>query len=112
MGGRSVKCAVAIPGCFNIILLLIAGLAAINARGTFSQLMAMHGGDQAMSAAARTMEGTKLDAGIDVAAAKLANVDRRIASIDGVVAAAVQRGLANRSGSSISKWKGEVSRPG
>lgn len=64
--------------------------------------MAVQGGDHAVSAATRTMEGTELDAGIDVAAAKLANVDRRIASIEGVVTAAVQRGLANTAASIIS----------
>jgi hypothetical protein len=48
-----------------------------------------------VSAASRAVEGTDLDAPIEVAAAKLADVDRRISAIDGIVAGAAQRGRAN-----------------
>jgi hypothetical protein len=48
-----------------------------------------------MSAATSTMQATDLDARIEVATAKLADIDRRIASIDGIVAGAAQRGRVN-----------------
>jgi hypothetical protein len=41
------------------------------------------------------MQGTDLDGRIELATAKLADVDRRISSIDAVVAGAAQRGRAN-----------------
>jgi hypothetical protein len=75
-------------------MLLIAGLAVINASGTFSQLTSAHVGTRSVSSAALTMKGTDLDGRIEVAAAKLADVDRRISSIDGIVAGAAQRGRA------------------
>jgi hypothetical protein len=85
-----------VPYSFRgILMALIAGLAAINAAGTFSQLTAAHVGDRAMTAATRTMQATDLDSRIEVAAAKLADVDRRIAAIDGIVSGAAQRGRAN-----------------
>jgi hypothetical protein len=85
-----------VPWVFRgVLMLLIAGLAVIDAAGTFSQLTAAHVGNRAMSAATRTMQATDLDARIEVAAAKLADVDRRISSIDAIVAGAAQRGRAN-----------------
>jgi hypothetical protein len=60
-------------------------MALINAAGTFGQLTAVHVGSQAVYSAGLTMQGTNLDSRIEVAAAKLADVDRRIASIDGIV---------------------------
>jgi len=85
-----------VPYAFRgILLTLIAGLAVINAAGTFSQLTAAHVGDRAVSAATRTMQATDLDTRIEVVAAKLADIDRRIAAIDAIVAGAAQRGRAN-----------------
>jgi hypothetical protein len=80
-------------------MLLLAGLAVINGSGTFSQLTAAHVCYRAMSAATRTMQATDLDARIEVAAAKVAGLDRRIASIDAIVAGAAQRGRANTAAS-------------
>jgi hypothetical protein len=79
----------------GVLMLLIAGLAVINASGTFSQLTAAHVGNRVMAGAARTMQATNLEARIEVAAAKLADVDRKISAIDGIVAGAAQRGRAN-----------------
>jgi hypothetical protein len=85
-----------VPWAFRgVLMLLIAGLAVINASGTFSQLTAAHVGSRAISAAASAMEGTELDARIEVASAKLADFDRRISAIDGIVAGAAQRGRTN-----------------
>ena len=85
-----------VPWVFRaVLMLLIAGLAVINASGTFSQLTAAHVGNRAVSAASRAMEGTDFDARIEVATAKLADVDWRISAIDGIVAGAAQRGRAN-----------------
>ncbi len=85
-----------VPYSFRgILMALIAGLAVINAGGTFSQLTAAHVGDRAVTAASRTMQGVDLDQRIEVAAGKLADLDRRVAAIDGIVAGAAQRGRAN-----------------
>jgi hypothetical protein len=85
-----------VPWVFRgVLMLLIAGLAVINASGTFSQLTAAHVGNRALSFATLTMQGTDLDARIEVAASKLADIDRRISSIDGIVTGAAQRGRAN-----------------
>jgi hypothetical protein len=85
-----------VPWVFRVILmLLIAGLAAINAAGTFSQLTSAHVGDRAMTAATRTMQATELDSRLEVASAKLADLDHRIAVIDGIISGAAQRGRAN-----------------
>jgi hypothetical protein len=82
-----------VPWVFRaVLMLLIAGLAVINASGTFSQLTAAHVGNRAVSSATLTMQGTDLDARIEVAGAKLPDVDRRISAIDGIVAGAAQRG--------------------
>jgi MarR family len=89
-----------VPWVFRgVLMLLIAGVAVINASGTFSQLTAAHVGNRTMSAATRAMQATDLDARIEVAAAKLADLDRRIASIDAIVAGAAQRGRANTAAS-------------
>jgi hypothetical protein len=79
----------------GILMALIAGLAVINAAGTSSQLTAAHVGDRATTGAVRTLQATELDNRIEVAAANLADLDRRIAAIDGIVAGAAQRGRAN-----------------
>jgi hypothetical protein len=85
-----------VPYAFRgILILLIAGLAVINAAGTFSQLTAAHVGDRALTAATRGLQATELDGRIDVATAKVADIDRRIAAIDSIVAGAAQRGRAN-----------------
>jgi hypothetical protein len=85
-----------VPYSFRgILMALIGGLALINAAGTFSQLTAAHVGDRAVTAATRTMQATDLDTRIEIAAGKLADLDRRIAAIDGIVAGAAQRGRAN-----------------
>jgi hypothetical protein len=55
----------------------------------------IHVGSRATSAAASAMEGTELDARIEVASAKLADLGKRVASLDGIVAGAAQRGRAN-----------------
>ena len=92
-----------VPYSFRgILMALIAGLAVINAGGTFSQLTAAHVGDRAMTAATRTMQGVDLDQRIEVAAGKLNDLDRRIAAIDGIVAGAAQRGWANTAASIMS----------
>jgi hypothetical protein len=62
----------------GVLMLLIAGLAVITSVGTFSQLTAAHVGNRAVSAALRAMEGTDLDARIEVAAAKVAEDNRHL----------------------------------
>jgi hypothetical protein len=85
-----------VPWAFRgILIILIAGLVVIDGVGTFSQLTSSHVGDRALSAATRMMQATEFDSRIEVAAAKLADVDRRIAAIDSIIAGAAQRGRAN-----------------
>jgi hypothetical protein len=95
-----------VPWAFRgVLMLLIAGLAVINASGTFSQLTVAHVGSRAVSSAALSMQGTDLDSRIEVAAAKLADLDRRISSIDAIVAGAAQRGRANTAASIMADQK-------
>jgi hypothetical protein len=68
-----------VPWAFRgVLMLLIAGLAVINASGTFSQLTAAHVGNRAVSSATLTIQGADLDARIEVAGANLADLDRRL----------------------------------
>ncbi len=84
-----------VPWVFRgVLMLLIAGLAVINASGTFSQLTAAHVGSRAVSSAALAMQGTDLDSRIELAAAKLADLDKRLAFLDAIVSGAAQRGRA------------------
>jgi len=85
-----------VPWVFRgVFLLLIAGLAVINGLGTFSQLTAAHVGDRVVNAATRTMQAKETDSRIEVASAKLADIDHRIQVIDGIIAGAANRGRAN-----------------
>jgi hypothetical protein len=84
-----------VPWLFRgILMALIAGLAVINAAGLFSQLTAAHVGERALTTAATAMEDTEYDARIEAASGKLADLDRRLASLDSIVVGAAQRGRA------------------
>src|SRR5262249_46669607 len=61
-----------VPWMFRgILMALIAGLAVINAAGTFSQLTASHVGKTALSAGERNREAVDVDSRLEMAIAKL-----------------------------------------
>jgi hypothetical protein len=89
------------------LMAIIAGLAVINAAGLFSQLTAAHIGQRALATAATTMESTEYDARLEAAAGKLADLDRRLAAIDSIVAGAAQKGRA-RTASIVMEEQGKT----
>lgn len=81
---------------FRLVLaVLVAAMAAINAVSVYSQLVAGHVGESAKTAGANSLRIADADARIEVAAAKLADIDRQISGIDQIVAGAAQRGRAH-----------------
>ncbi len=75
-----------------VLAALIAGLAVINAAGVYAQLVAAHVGERAAAASTVQTQGADVDARIEVAASRVADLDKRIATIDNAVTAATQRG--------------------
>jgi hypothetical protein len=77
-----------------VLIVLVAGLAAINAAGVYSQLVAAHLGDRITATAAAESEAAALGARVDVQAATVADLDARVAQIDAAVSEMVRRGRA------------------
>lgn len=75
-----------------VLVLLVTGLAAINAAGVYSQLVAAHFGDRVTATSAVETEAAALAAKTEVQAQTVADLDRRVAQIDGVIAEMVKRG--------------------
>lgn len=75
-----------------VLVLLVMGLAAINAAGVYSQLVAAHFGDRVTATSAVESEAATLAAKTEVQAQTVADLDRRVAQIDGVIAEMVKRG--------------------
>jgi len=75
-----------------VLVLLVMGLAAINAAGVYSQLVAAHFGDRVTATSAVETETAALAAKTEVQAQTVADLDRRVAQIDGVIAEMVKRG--------------------
>jgi hypothetical protein len=75
-----------------VLMGFVAGLAAINATGVYAQLVAAHAGDRAAAASAVQVHDAEIGAQLEVAASRVADLDRQIAQIDAAVAAATQRG--------------------
>jgi hypothetical protein len=81
---------------FRIVLVaLVTAMAGINAVGVYSQLVAAHVGKVALTAGAHNMQAASLDAQLETAGAKVAELDKQIAAIDAVIAGAAARGKAN-----------------
>jgi hypothetical protein len=78
-----------------VLVALVAGLAVINGVGVFSQLVAAHVGERGAAQSAVDTQDAALAAKIEVAAGRVADLDRQIAQIDAAVTAATQRGKAN-----------------
>ncbi len=77
-----------------VLVVLVFGLAVINAAGVYAQLVAAHVGERGAAASAVETQDAALAARIEVAASRMADLDRQIGQIDAAVAAATQRGKA------------------
>ncbi len=75
-----------------VLVALVFGLAVINAAGVYAQLVAAHVGERGAAQSAVETQDAALAAKLDVAANKVADLDRQIGQIDAAVAAATQRG--------------------
>jgi hypothetical protein len=91
---------------FRVVLAtLVVTMAGINAVSVYSQLVAGHVGQTALTAGAHNMEIADADARIEVASAKLTDIDRRISAIDAIVAGAAQRGHARTAASVLDEQR-------
>jgi len=75
-----------------VLVTLVGGLAAINAAGVYSQLVAAHLGDRATATSTVETEASALAARTEVQAQTVADIDRRVGQIDAVIAEMVKRG--------------------
>jgi hypothetical protein len=78
-----------------VLFVLVTGLAAINAAGVFSQLVAAHLGDRATASASIETEASALAARIEVQSHNVADLDARVAQIDAAIAEMTKRGRTN-----------------
>ncbi len=77
-----------------VLVILVAGLAAINAAGVYSQLVAAHFGDRITATSEVETEAATLAARTEVQAQTVADIDRRVAQIDAAIAEMTRRGRA------------------
>jgi hypothetical protein len=77
------------------LVALAAGLAVINATGVYAQLPAAHMGDRDGATGAVEIEAATLSAKVGAQTHALADVDTRLAQIDGAIAEMTKRGRAN-----------------
>jgi hypothetical protein len=77
-----------------VLVTLVAGLAAINAAGVYSQLVAAHFGDRIAATSAVETEASTLAAKTEVQTQTVADLDRRVGQIDSAIAEMVKRGRA------------------
>jgi hypothetical protein len=75
-----------------VLVALVAGLAAINAAGVYSQLVAAHFGDRISATSAVESEASALAAKTEVQTQTVADLDRRIGQIDAAISEMVRRG--------------------
>jgi len=75
-----------------VLVTLVAGLAAINAAGVYSQLVAAHFGDRITATSTVETEASTLAAKIEVQTQTVADLDRRVGQIDAAIAEMVKRG--------------------
>ncbi len=75
-----------------VLVTLVAGLAAINAAGVYSQLVAAHFGDRIAATSAVEIEASALAAKTEVQTQTVADLDRRVGQIDAAIAEMVRRG--------------------
>jgi hypothetical protein len=75
-----------------VLVTLVAGLAAINAAGVYSQLVAAHFGDRFAATSAVETEASALAAKTEVQTQTVADLDSRVGQIDAAIAGMVKRG--------------------
>jgi hypothetical protein len=75
-----------------VLVTLVAGLAAINAAGVYSQLVAAHFGDRMTATSAVETKASALAAKTEVQSQTVADLDRRLGQIDAAIAEMVKRG--------------------
>jgi hypothetical protein len=76
----------------GVLVALVTGLAAINAAGVYSQLVAAHFGDRVSVTSAVETEASAVAAKTDVQTQTVADLDRRIGQIDAAISEMVRRG--------------------
>jgi hypothetical protein len=75
-----------------ILVVLVAGLAVINATGVYAQLVSAHVGERGAAQSAIETQDAALAARIDVQAHTVADLDRRLGQIDSAIEEAAKRG--------------------
>jgi hypothetical protein len=70
----------------------VLGIAAINGVGVFSQLVSAHVGERGAAQAAVETVDAALGAKLELAASRVADLDRRVGQIDGAIEEAAKRG--------------------
>jgi hypothetical protein len=75
-----------------VLVALVAGLAAINAAGVYSQLVAAHLGDRMTATSTVETEASALAARTEVQSQTVADLDRRLGQIDAAIGEMVKRG--------------------
>jgi hypothetical protein len=75
-----------------VLVTLVTGLAAINAAGVYSQLVAAHLGDRMTATSAVETKASALAAKTEVQTQTVADLDRRLGQIDAAIAEMVKRG--------------------
>ncbi len=76
----------------TVLVTLVVGLAAINAAGVYSQLVAAHIGDRVAATSSIETEASALSARAEVQSQTVADLDNRLGQIDGVIAEMVKHG--------------------
>jgi hypothetical protein len=88
----------------NVLAVLILTIAAINAAGVYSQLIAAHLVEHTAAVSAVGVQASALDARIEMQAHAVADLDARVAQIDATIAEATKRG---RTASAINIIEGQ-----
>jgi hypothetical protein len=76
----------------GVLVVLVAGLALINAAGVYAQLVAAHVGDRGAAMASAETADADLAARLAVQAHNVADLDRRLGQIDSAIEEATKRG--------------------
>lgn len=74
------------------LMVLVLGLAVINAAGVYAQLVAAHVGERGATTSAVEVQAAALTSKIDVAAHNVADLDRRLSQIDSAIEKATEKG--------------------
>ncbi len=78
-----------------LLMAFVLGIALINGVGVFSQLVSAHVGERGAAQAAVETQDAALAAKLELAAAKVADLDRRLGQIDSAIEEAAKRGKTN-----------------